>query len=175
ENEGAADLLEENRFLKSEIAKFKGKQPASPSIDLTAENKRLCGVIEGLKKDLEKFTNSSNDLDMLLSFQRPTSMKSGIGYSAGNGTKSETIFVKASASTSNTKNQPPPKSFHKRKTKRNHCFKCNRQGHSPPQCFIVKKKIGNQVYKIVSDFNALGQPRRINIKGSKYIWIPKVS
>ncbi|MED6129956.1 hypothetical protein PIB30_113144, partial [Stylosanthes scabra] len=54
-------------------------------------------------------------------------MKSGIGYSAGNGAKSETIFVKANASTSNTKNQPPPKYFRKRKTQRNHCFKCNRQ------------------------------------------------
>ncbi|MED6178858.1 hypothetical protein PIB30_111512, partial [Stylosanthes scabra] len=68
-------------------------------------------------------------------------MKSGIGYSAGNGAKSETIFVKANASTSNTKNQPPPKYLRKRKTQRNHCFKCNRQGHSPPQCFIIEKKL----------------------------------
>ncbi|MED6211528.1 hypothetical protein PIB30_074589 [Stylosanthes scabra] len=169
EAECAADLLEENRFLKSEIAKFKGKQPVSALIDLIAENKKLCGVIEGLKQDLEKFTNSSNNLDKLLSYQRPTSMKSGIDYSAGSAAKSETKFVKASASTSNTKNQQPPKFFHRRKTKGNHCFKCNRQGHIHPQCFIVEKRVGNQVYKIVSDFNALGQPRRINIKGSKYI------
>ncbi|MED6116431.1 hypothetical protein PIB30_100308, partial [Stylosanthes scabra] len=93
ETEGAADLLEENRFLKSEIAKFKGKQPVSVSIDLIAENEKFCGVIEGLKQGLEQFTNSSNNLDKLLSYQRPTSMKSGIGYSAGSSDKSETKFV----------------------------------------------------------------------------------
>ncbi|MED6133896.1 hypothetical protein PIB30_032577 [Stylosanthes scabra] len=41
EIEVAVDVLEENRFLKSEIAKFKGKQPVSASIDLIAENERL--------------------------------------------------------------------------------------------------------------------------------------
>ncbi|MED6159378.1 hypothetical protein PIB30_041856 [Stylosanthes scabra] len=127
ETEDAANLLEENIFLKSEIAKFKGKQPVLASMDIIAENEGLYGVIEGLKQDLEKFTNSSNNLDKLLSYQRPTSMKSGIGYSGGNGANFETKFVKASAPTSNTKNQSP-QSFHKRPARENHCFKCNRQG-----------------------------------------------
>ncbi|MED6196017.1 hypothetical protein PIB30_043284 [Stylosanthes scabra] len=173
ETKVAADLLEENRFLKYEIAKFKGKQPVSASIDLIAENERLCGVIEGLKQDLEQFTNSSNNLDKLLSYQRSTSMRSGL-FSAGSNANLKTIFVKAEASTSNTRNQPP-QFFHKRPTRGNHCSNCNRQGHTHPQCFVFEKKLGDKVYKIVSDFNALGKPRRTNIKGSKWIWIPKVS
>ncbi|MED6200921.1 hypothetical protein PIB30_090029 [Stylosanthes scabra] len=174
EIEVAADLLEENRFLKSEFAKFKGKQPVSASTDFIAENERLCGVIEDLKQNLEQFTKSSNNLDKLLSYQIPTSMKSGLDYSAGSNANLKTIFVKAEASTSNTRNQPP-QFFHKRPTRGNHCSNCNRQGHTHPQCFVVERKIGDRIYKVVSDFNALGKPRRTNVKGSKAIWIPKVS
>ncbi|MED6122725.1 hypothetical protein PIB30_042578 [Stylosanthes scabra] len=121
ETEGAADLLKENRFLKSKIAKFKGKQPVLASMDLMVENERLCRVIEGLKHDLKLFTNSFNNLDKLLGYQRPNSMESGLGYSAGSDANFETIFVKASASTSNTRNQQPPRFFHRRTARGNHC------------------------------------------------------
>ncbi|MED6124841.1 hypothetical protein PIB30_062707 [Stylosanthes scabra] len=167
ETEVADDLLEENRFLKSEIAKFKGKQLVSASMDLIAENERLCGVIEDLKQDLEQFTNNSNNLDKLLSYQRPKSMKSGLDYSAGSSANFETKFIKASASTSNTRNQQPLWFFHRRTARGNHCLKCNRQDHTLPRCFVVERKIGDMIYKIVCDFNALGQSRRTNIKGSK--------
>ncbi|MED6166046.1 hypothetical protein PIB30_105323, partial [Stylosanthes scabra] len=96
-------------------------------MDLMDENERLCGVIEGLKQDLKQITNKSNNLGKLLGYQIPNSMKSGLGYSSGSDANFETKFVRASASTSNTRNQQPPHFFHRRTARGIHCSNCNRQ------------------------------------------------
>ena len=50
ETECALDIIEENRFLKSELEKLKGKHIVDPSHELIAKNKRL--------NDLIKFINN---------------------------------------------------------------------------------------------------------------------
>ncbi|KAL4350441.1 hypothetical protein AHAS_Ahas10G0142300 [Arachis hypogaea] len=56
ETECALDIIEENRFLKSELEKLKGKHIVDPSQELIAENERLNEMIKRLNGDLAKFS-----------------------------------------------------------------------------------------------------------------------
>ncbi|MED6126415.1 hypothetical protein PIB30_078236 [Stylosanthes scabra] len=166
ETESMTNLVEQNRLLSAEIEKFKEKKSVIISFDLIIENEKLHERIKSLNQDLEQFAHSSSNLDKLLAYQRSYSEKFGLGYSGGSDAVFENKFVKSKASTSNTKN-PSSSSNVKISARRNYCDKCNRHGYSSPQCFVFEKRLGDKVYKIVSDFNAFGQPRRTNIKGSK--------
>ncbi|XP_072072112.1 uncharacterized protein [Arachis hypogaea] len=167
-------LKEENIVLRTELEKFKLKHEVSASTDLISENKRLNEQIKSLNEDLAKFVQGSQNLNKLLACQRFGSEKSGLGFIEENKAVFKQNFKKSEASSSKLFK---PKGFSKPKksVSKNHCYKCNRNDHDPPQCFIFLKSFGNdsKLYKVVHDFNALGQPRRFHIKGSKWIWIPK--
>ncbi|XP_057756290.1 uncharacterized protein LOC130975519 [Arachis stenosperma] len=169
-------LKEENIALRTELEKFKLKHEVIASTDLISENKKLNEQIKGLNEDLAKFVQGSQNLNKLLACQRFGSEKSGLGFIEENKSIFKPNFKKSESSSSKFYK---PKGFSKpqKSVGKNQCYKCNRNGHDPPQCFIFPRSFGNdnKLYKVVHDFNALGQPRRIHIKGSKWIWIPKVS
>ncbi|MED6174725.1 hypothetical protein PIB30_071820 [Stylosanthes scabra] len=171
---------DELKFLAKNLRKLlksRGKNKESSSSNEYEKEKMK--VLMEYWKDLENESNSEDEdqqeAQVCFMADKEVHDESGQGYNAGSSANLETKFVKASASTSNAKNQQPPQFFHRRATRGNHCFKCNRQCHTSPQCFVVERKIGDRISKVVSDFNVLGQLRRTNIKGSKAVWIPKVS
>ncbi|XP_015955691.1 uncharacterized protein LOC107480087 [Arachis duranensis] len=169
-------LKEENTALRAELEKFKLKHEVTASTYLISENKKLNEQIKILNEDLAKFIQGSQDLNKLLASQRFGSEKSGLGFKEENNAIFKQNFKKSEASSSKLFK---PKGFSKpqRSVNKNQCYKCNKNGHDPPQCFIFPRSFGNdsKLYKVVHDFNALGQPRRFHNKGSKWIWIPKIS
>ncbi|XP_057733968.1 uncharacterized protein LOC130949194 [Arachis stenosperma] len=60
ETECAMDLIDKNRFLKSEIGRLKGMHIVDPSQELVAENERLNEMIKRLNSDLARFAHTSN-------------------------------------------------------------------------------------------------------------------
>ncbi|XP_016168477.1 uncharacterized protein LOC107611023 [Arachis ipaensis] len=169
-------LKEENIALQAELEKFKLKHEVTASTDLISENKNMNEQIKNLNEDLAKFVQGSQNLNKLLASQRFGSERSGLGFIEENKAVFKQNFKKSEASSSKLFK---PKGFSKpqKSVSKNHCYKCNRNGHDPLQCFIFLKSFGNdsKLYKVVHDYNALGQPRRFHIKRSKWIWIPKVS
>ncbi|XP_016172908.1 uncharacterized protein LOC107615353 [Arachis ipaensis] len=103
ENECALDIIEENRFLKSELKKLKGKHIVDPSQELVAENERLNEMIKRLNSDLAKFAHSSSNLDKLLANQRPLFEKSGLGYVIKDDAVFDNSSTKFMASSSKTR------------------------------------------------------------------------
>ena len=101
--------------------------------------------------------------------QKPLYDKAGLGFY-----KSEKSHIENIASSSNDVKYQDPTYFNKTATPR-FCRLCNRSGHFPVQCFFGERMIGDKVYKVVFDYNDLGHKRWFNVKGSKKIWIPKVT
>ncbi|XP_072076806.1 uncharacterized protein [Arachis hypogaea] len=137
-------LKEENSALRAELEKFKLKHEVSASTDLISENKKLNEQIKNLNEDLAKFVQGSQNLNKLLACQRFGSEKSGLGFKEENKTVFKQNFQKSEASSSKFFK---PKGFSKpqKSVGRNHCYKCNRNDHDPPQCFIFLKSFGNDV------------------------------
>ncbi|MED6139045.1 hypothetical protein PIB30_080144 [Stylosanthes scabra] len=102
-----------------------------------------CKLVENATNISLKFASSSSNLDKLLGYQRPISEKSGLGYSGESEANLKTMFVKAKASTSNTKS-PAASTNIKNSAKGKYCSKCNKTGYTPPQCFVFERKIGNK-------------------------------
>ncbi|XP_015941374.1 uncharacterized protein LOC107466878 [Arachis duranensis] len=158
-------LKEENNALRDELEKFKLKHEVIASTDLISENKKLNEQIKNLNEDLATFVQGSQNLNKLLASQRFGSEKSGLRFKEKNKAVFKPNFKKSEASSSKIFKlkgfSKPQKSVSK-----NQCYKCNRNGHDPPQCFIFPRSFGNdgKLYKVVHDFNALGQPRRFHIK-----------
>ncbi|XP_016191848.1 protein CROWDED NUCLEI 4-like [Arachis ipaensis] len=163
-------LKEENSALRAELEKFKLKHKVTASTDLISENKKLNEQVKNLNEDLAKFVQGSQNLNKLLACQRFGSEKSGLGFKEENKAVFKQNVQKSEVSSSKffkLKGFSKPQKL----VSKNHCYKCNRKGHDPPQCFIFLRSFGNdnKLYKVVHDFNALGQPRRFHIKGSKWI------
>nr|XP_029149653.1 kinesin-related protein 4-like [Arachis hypogaea] len=169
-------LKEENVALRAELNKFKLKHSVSASTDLIPENERLNEKINNLNEDLAKFVQSLQNLDKLLSCQRSSFEKYGLGFIEETKYVFKPIFKKYEASSSKIV-KPKISSKPQNLAKEKYCYKCNRNNHVPQQCFIFLKSFGNDnnLYKVVHDYNTLRQPRRFHIRGSKWIWIPKVS
>ncbi|XP_016164692.1 uncharacterized protein LOC107607233 [Arachis ipaensis] len=99
EIECAIDLIEKNRFLKSEIEKLKGKHIIDSSQKLVAENE----IIKRLNSDSATFAHSSSNLDKLLVNQRPLFEKSGLEYVSKEDAVFEKSITKVMTSSSKTK------------------------------------------------------------------------
>ncbi|XP_020970128.1 uncharacterized protein LOC110268363 [Arachis ipaensis] len=142
-------LKEENIALRAELEKYKLKHEVTASTDLISENKKLNEQIKNLNEDLAKFVQGSQNLNKLLASQRFGSEKSGLRFIEENKAVFKQNFKKFEASSSKLFK---PKGFSKpqKSVSKNHCYKCNRNGHDPPQCFIFLKSFGNdnKLYKI---------------------------
>ncbi|XP_057730096.1 uncharacterized protein LOC130945392 [Arachis stenosperma] len=168
-------LKEENSALRAELEKFKLKYEVTVSTDLISENKKPNDQIKNLNEDLAKFVQGSQNLNKLLACQRFGSEKSGLEFKEENKAIFKQNFQKFETSSSKLF-KPKGSSKPKKLVSKNHCYKCNKNGHNPPHCFFFLKSFGNdsKLYKVVHDFNILGQLRRFHIKGSKWILIPKI-
>ncbi|KAL1316241.1 hypothetical protein AAHE18_15G052200 [Arachis hypogaea] len=127
-------LKEKNSALRAELEKFKLKHEVTASTDLISENKKLNEQIKNLNEDLAKFGSE----------------KSGLGFKEENKSVFKPNFKKSESSSSKFFK---PKGFSKpqKSVGKNHYYKCNRNGHDPPQCFIFLKSFGNdsKLYKFV--------------------------
>ena len=112
------------------------------------ENQSLKEELEKVKPFIDKFTYSSEKLDLLLNNQRTVFDKAGLGFKTQRKQKFfKNFFVPASTSFS--------------------CYCCGMIGHKAYQC--VHRKINN--------FNKVWVPKgttTTNPKGSKMTWVPKV-
>ena len=129
--------------------------------------------IKNLENDLAKFTQSSENLNQILASQKPLYDKAGLGFHKNFKSIEKPYFENIASSSNDTRFQNPT-SFSKIATPR-FCRLCNKSGHFSIQCFFIERMIGNKVCKVVYDYNGLGQRRWFNVKGSKKIWIPKVT
>ncbi|MED6112129.1 hypothetical protein PIB30_058898 [Stylosanthes scabra] len=125
-----------NVFFMADLDKLYEERNLLLFLLIIAKNERLQERIKSLNRDLEQFARSSSNLDKLLGYQRPISEKYDLGYSGGSGADLKTIFVKAKASTSNTKSSSPSPNV-KNSAKEKYCNKGNKVGHTPPQCFVL--------------------------------------
>ena len=137
------------------------------------QNEELLKEVKRLKEDLAKFTQSSKNLNQILASQKPLYDKAGLGFHKTFKSVQKPSFENVASSSNDTRFQNPT-SFSKTATARFSRL-CNRNGHSPIQYLFIERMIENKVCKVVCDYNGLGQKRWFNIKGSKKIWIPKVT
>ncbi|XP_057742061.1 uncharacterized protein LOC130960631 [Arachis stenosperma] len=169
EAETVCDLVEENKLLKAQVRSCESDHSVLAYVNCFKQNEELLKEVERLKDDLAKFTQSSENLNQILASQKPLYDKAGLGFY-----KSEKLHFENIASSSNDVTYQDPTHFNKTTTPR-FCRMCNRSGHFPVQCFFGERMMGDKVYKVVFDYNDLGHKRWFNVKGSKKIWIPKVT
>ena len=170
EAETACDLVEENKQLKAQLRSCESDHSVVAYVNCFKENEELLKKVKSLENDLAKFTQSSENLNQILASQKPLFDKAGLRFYKSDKKPS----FKDKASSSNDTRFQDPTYFNKTSTPR-FCRLCNRNGHFPIQYFFGERMIGDKVCKVIFDYNGLGHKRWFNVKGSKKIWIPKVT
>ena len=150
------DLEHENSELKDKILDL-----TSSTTNLISENKSLKLDVEKYKPIVDKFTYSSEKLNMILNSQRAVFNKAGLGYNPNQKQKLVKNFFRK---------VEEPKSFT--------CHCCNKSGHKSYECSL--RKISNTIIT-----NRLGlKTKQIwvqkgtnveTLRTSKKIWIPKLT
>ena len=141
----------------------------------------LAFQIVQLKRVLERYEKGQVGLENVLSQQRYSNDKSGLGYSKfSKPSSNKTIFVKASDQLSKEKvnkpkvvhHYPKRKRFVKKKSyppryKSNFeptCFYCGIKGHTPNACYVRNFSVAQGHYVWVK--------KGTNFEGPKAIWVP---
>ena len=161
-HEAFYDLVDELKKLgmKNKELKLKNqsllKQVENFSIEksiLLQENQSLKNEIAKLKSIVEKFTLSSNKLNMILDNQKAVYDKAGLGYNPLKKQKYlKNIYVNSLS------NKSPNIT----------CFKCGRVGHKSYTCFS-NKSTNSTIKKIWVPKGTI----MTNQKGPKKAWVPK--
>lgn len=134
-----------------------------------------------LKRVLERYEKGQIGLESILSQQRYSNDKSGLGYSKfSKSSSNKTIFVKASDQTSQEKVNMPKvtNNYLKKKTyvkKKSYppryrsnfiptCFYCGIIGHTPNACYVRNVSVASGHYVWVK--------KGTNYEGPKAVWVP---
>ena len=132
-------LIKDNERLTKEVSELKNsnrtlKDNFTKDLNLLKTEKlNLTKELEKYKPIVEKFTFSSEKLDMILNSQRAVFSKVGLRYKPNNKQKFlKNFFVKAGES----------------KTKNATCFRCGKVGHIANVCNHKKPKIKRKIKKI---------------------------
>ncbi len=121
---------------------------------LKTEKQTLTKELEKYKPLVEKFTYSSEKLNMILNSQRAVFNRAGLGYKPKNKQKLlSNFFVKAGES----------------KTKKITCFCCGTLGHKANVCDYRKGKTKRKIKRIWISKGT----NTTNHEGSKKTWVPK--
>ena len=154
------DLKRKNTTLEIQIKNISSENICENCNEL--EKKNLA-----LTKTLQKFTNGSEMLNVILKEQRVKNDRSGIGYKSetnrkGKKRNSEKSYLNYFQKTVHTSN---PFAF---------CNYCNRKGHTTSSCFHKKgknKSLGNYQWVIKGSYKI--SKNQTNPKGPKEKWVPK--
>ena len=134
-----------------------------------------------LKRVIERYEKGQIGLEGVLSQQRYSNDKSGLGYSKfSKPSSNKTIFVKASDQSSKEKvnkpkivrHYPKKKTFPKKKSYPSRyrsnfeptCFYCGIKGHTPNACYVRNFSIASGHYVWVK--------KGTNYEGPKATWVP---